>query len=610
MPPDKDLCGLASITMHQVMAYKRLISFTVLPAMLSGFVLLFPATVVSAELTLPAANGSYGAIDGLGRSLSLGAPDVPAPRADRFVGIFYFSWLAQHGNNGPYDITKIVNEHPESVRDWNHPAWGPAGAYHHWGEPLFGYYTSDDVWVKRKHIQMLTDAGVDFLGIDATNAFAYLKQGLELMEILDEYQRQGWNVPKMVFYTNSSSGKTIETIYEGVYKKNLYPNLWFYWEGKPLIVGHPEECSEEIKQFFRIKKSQWPNEGKFHDDGFPWMAFERPQHVFNNSRGEAEVMNVGVAQHSGTIRFSSSAFYGDKTNWTRSFHQGKNDPAPDAYQYGYNFAEQWEWAIKQDPKMLFITGWNEWIAMRLRGPHQREPIMFVDLADTNNSRDVEPMVGGYGDNYYYQMMEFVRKYKGVAPPQQPARTPVTINAAAGFEQWDNVQATYRDYVNDTPDRDVKGYGELVYVNRTGRNDFDMMKVASDADHFYFYVKTVDPITDAHDPNWMSLFIRTAQKEKSWEGYDFVVNRVPPKEGKAVLEQSQGGWNWREVATLSMKVDGNQLQLAIPKRLLSAPNESLQFKWADNYQAGNIFSFYTDGDAAPIGRLNYVFGLVP
>ena len=38
---------------------------------------------------------------------------------------------------------------------------------------------------------------------------------------------------------------------------------------------------------------------------------------------------------------------------------------------------------------------------------------------------------------------------------------------------------------------------------------------------------------------------------------------------------------------------------------------LEFKWADNYQENanweyDIFTFYTDGDAAPMGRMNYVY----
>ena len=111
---------------------------------------------------------------------------------------------------------------------------------------------------------------------------------------------------------------------------------------------------------------------------------------------------------------------------------------------------------------------------------------------------------------------------------------------------------------------------------------------------------------------MSLFIRTpnAKTENSWEGYDFVVNRVTPSGERAVLERSGGGWNWNAVAKVAMKVRGNELQLAIPKRVLGFVGNagaSFQFKWADNYQGeGNINSFYLDGDAAPMGRLNYVF----
>ena len=566
----------------------------------------------AAEDSLPIANGAYGGIDALGRTLSL-PPDVLQPRSDRFVGLFYFSWLAQHGKNGPYDITKIVKEHPDAVMDPAHSAWGPLHAYHHWGESIFGYYTSDDAWVKRKHVQMLTDAGVDFLIIDATNAHPYIEQGLQLMKILDEYQQQGWNVPKIVFYTNSHSGKTIELLYEGLYKKNCYPNLWFHWDGKPMIVGHPEECSDEIKTFFRIKKSQWPNEGKFHDDGFPWIAFERPQHVFKNAKGENEVINVSVAQHNGTIRFSSSAFYGDQKNWTRSFHDGKNDPDPDAYQYGYNFTEQCTHVLEQDPKIVFITGWNEWIAMRFNGQAMKvpnEPIMFVDLCDTNNSRDIEPMTGGFGDNYYVQMIEFIRQYKGVQSPQTKKKS-VTINISGDFSQWNQAVLSFKDYVNDIPDRDVQGYGELRYINQTGRNDFDVMKVAEDREVLYFYAKTAAPITKP-DNHWMSLFIRTsnARAENSWEGYDFVLNRVTPSEGKAVLESSRGGWNWQAVANVAMKVEGNEIHVAIPKKTLGfAENReaAFQFKWADNYQGeGHIDSFYLDGDAAPLGRLNYVF----
>ena len=42
------------------------------------------------------------------------------------------------------------------------------------------------------------------------------------------------------------------------------------------------------------------------------------------------------------------------------------------------------------------------------------PVMFVDEFDQEHSRDIEPMKGGHGDNYYYQMVDYIRRYKGLA----------------------------------------------------------------------------------------------------------------------------------------------------------------------------------------------------
>ena len=64
-------------------------------------------------------------------------------------------------------------------------------------------------------------------------------------------------------------------------------------------------------------------------------------------------------------------------------------------QYGYNFAEQWEFALANDPDLIFITGFNEWIAQR-QPANASEPIVFVDNASMEASRDTEPMRGGYG----------------------------------------------------------------------------------------------------------------------------------------------------------------------------------------------------------------------
>ena len=59
---------------------------------------------------------------------------------------------------------------------------------------------------------------VDYLVFDTTNAFTYTSQALKLMVILDEYAKDGWDVPQVAFYTNSSSGSTMNRIYNEIYK--------------------------------------------------------------------------------------------------------------------------------------------------------------------------------------------------------------------------------------------------------------------------------------------------------------------------------------------------------------------------------------------------------
>lgn len=235
------------------------------------------------------------------------------------------------------------------------------------------------------------------------------------------------------------------------------------------------------------------------------------------------MMNVSVAQHVGSLAFSTSAFYGDDSNRTRSFHNGANDKAEGAYLYGYNFAEQFEHAIASDADIIFITGWNEWIAGRQGEWHDvKVPVIFVDNADINNSRDIQPMKGGYGDNYYMQMISFIRKYKGVKNANKELNTDTisdnkTIDIQGDFSQWDAAGVTYIDYTEDTINRDARGYGRLVYKNETGRNDFYIMKVASDSEYVYFYAQTLNNLTNTSDKNWMNLF--TKQESRILIGMD-------------------------------------------------------------------------------------------
>lgn len=572
-------------------------------------------------------NGAYGGVDDLGRVVA--GNNIVGNERDRKVGIFYFLWMGEHGKAGPYDNSAIVEANPDAIKsekDWLMSGGGPQNAHHFWGEPLFGYYLSSDEWVMRKHLQMLTDAGVDFIVFDTTNGYIYDARVKELLAVWYEYLEMGVDVPQIAFYTNSNSGTTMQNIYRNFYNNKAlakkYPRLnelWYNWDGKPMIVGNVSEASDELKEFFTIKQSQWPTEGR-KDNGFPWMEFSRSlkETSVYGVGGRKEVVNVSVAQHSATVCFSKTAWYGANDR-TRCWHNGRNDTSKDAILYGYNFAEQWDFAIKQDPEMIFVTGWNEWVAQRQPTTSSGQ-IIFVDCADYNTSRDVEPTAGIFGDNYYMQMVEYIRKYKG-AEGRVYVGDDQTIDINGSFAQWDaqSVTAKYRDYKNDTVDRKQNGFGKEKYENLTGRNDIVNMKVAHDKENIYFYVDTAEAITPASEGNWMSLFIDSGvDGNKNWYGYDFAVNIDAPNGNTGTLSKATGGsWGWEKAGTVQMKVEGNKLMLAIKRADLGIvenngkPVINIQFKWADNYQKdeeGNfdIWTFYKDGDAAPYGRLNYIY----
>ena len=542
-------------------------------------------------------NGSLSCTDALGRSV------ISAGESEKLVGVFYFLWQGQHGKDYLYDNSKIVAANPDAINSeeaWMASGGGKVNEFHFWGEPLFGYYTSDDEWVFRKHVQMLTDASVDFIVVDTTNAFTYSESAKKLIKIWHEYLLEGWDVPQIAFYTNSASGDTMNRIYDELYNnsqlKAEFPRLdelWFNMDGKPMIVGNPDDrvLRSEVKEYFRIKASQWPNADKVKD-GFPWMEFDRSltrRAVYNY--GGTKIMNVSVAQHSDTCAFSNVAWYGSDDR-TRSWHDGANDTSDGAILQGYNFAEQWEFAIRMDPDIVFVTGFNEWVAQRQPAQEGR-PIVFVDCADENASRDFEPSAGIMGDNYYMQLVNYIAEFKK-STAKISRGSSVAIDIDGGFEQWDNpaITAVYKDYRNDTADRNCEGFGSLVYTDFSGRNDIVNMKVTEDENSYYFYVDTAESLTSPDGGAWMTLFLNE----------NLAVNRTAPENGRTAVEKvSENGFE--KIGEAEIRFEGNRLMIRVPKALLNF-DDTVRFKWADNYTEGDVYSFYTQGDAAPYGRLCY------
>jgi len=76
-----------------------------------------------------------------------------------------------------------------------------------------------------------------------------------------------------------------------------------------------------------------------------------------------------------------------------------------------------------------------------------------------------------------------------------------------------------------------------------------------------------------------------------------------------LEKNDGGWRWKKVGPVKFRVQGNELHLAIPRKMIgqgkTAQPVKLDFKWADNLQQpGDPLDFLESGDVAPEGRFKY------
>lgn len=580
-------------------------------------------------------SGGFAATDDVGRALPTSlTTGIYGSNGERYVGLFYFLWHGEHGDDGVYDLQKIMDTYGELAKNANatDPAtgkkiYGNIGAMHWFAEPLYGYYYASDGWVIRKHMELLSNANIDFLYFDVTNGYIYKENALKVMKTCHELNEQGYDAPQVVFYTNSNSAGVMKQLYDEIYSKNLYPDTWFLVDGKPCIIGVE---SGNINDFFTVKAAQWPNEG-YKENGWPWMDFEWPQRIFSDKLGNPSAISVSIAQHNKSVTFSDSSLYGYAYNRGRSFcAEVASNAAMEAYraafdadnsitELGLNFQAQWDRAISSGVPYVLVTGWNEWVAQRQNGQVHRGDASFVHFVDTASmefSRDAEMMRGGYFDNYYMQLVSNVQRLKGSAPVIiQDARNKIDLDG--GFDQWEKVPVSYTDPKGDTRDRVGKVFGSKTVSDRSGKNDIVEAKITSDTKNIYFYVRCDKDISE-FDPevSWMQLFVNANNNTADgWYGYDFLINAAPEGESVttvAACSSADGVLATEEIGKVSYRVEGSRMMISVPLSMLGIENYKeiyLEFKWADSdakTKYSTMEDFYLYGDVAPLGRLNWIY----
>jgi len=218
------------------------------------------------------------------------------------------------------------------------------------------------------------------------------------------------------------------------------------------------DYTKEVKQFFTQRTMWW---GYYEWGGERFVGTEDnwsfgynldddkvkslpTEALLSTHKGKREQAAVTAAQHPVTM---GSSDIGVGKSWSRKNGQ----PALNEYDmpsptyvpwlgetvehpedYGIYFQERWDEAIAENPEFLYINDWNEWTAgkyfpdgngaisptdinktMPWLGRDNR--FIFVDQYNAEFNRGIQPMKGGYSDNYYMQMAQNIRKYKGVRP---------------------------------------------------------------------------------------------------------------------------------------------------------------------------------------------------
>ncbi|MDF1576684.1 MAG: T9SS type A sorting domain-containing protein [Bacteroidales bacterium] len=621
------------------------------------------------------------ATDDLGRTLP-GYEEVGPVKDDhrRVVGIFYITWHTEdHYTNfkSPFsaDVTKILAADPNARLDADHPLWNRPTISYHWGEPELGYFLSQDEFVIRRDMAMLANAGVDVLVMDVTNAVSYWDEWEVLFSTMKKMKAEGNHVPKFCFWAfNGPVISVVQDLYDWFYRSELYKDLWFYWEGKPLLlynanpdplynnpnpyydpdaVTNPDnpnfgdpyyteefytDYTQEVKDFFTNRNMWWGYYEWPVGSGTRYVGTEdnwsfgydlhnenvkvlEPDELIATHNGINEQAAVCPAQHPLSMVGKS---------WRRETGEpvlNKYDMPVSAYvpwldqtvtnpeAYGIYFQDRWEEAIASDPHFLYINDWNEWSAGKFHPEtgtfpfmNRNSPFYFVDQYNAEFNRAIQPMKDGYRDNYYMQMVQNIRRYKGIREHKlQVGTSDISVDQA--FSDWEQVENEFLDAIGDARHRNHNGYGGLHYSNETGRNDIMSSKVAYDNDSLYFYVKTVYDITAPDDSNWMLLFIDADRRNGTgWEGYDYVVNRGEKTASRTTLLK-WNGLDWGNPISIPYCREGNQMEISILKAdlLLSAEIPEFYFKWADNPQhLEDISCFFNDGDAAPDRRFGYSF----
>jgi hypothetical protein len=282
----------------------------------------------------------------------------------------------------------FTSHHQADARDWNN-IQEFNGAYH----PLLGYYKSDNPEVLRQQLHWMRRAGVDVIVYDVYGFAKWsptdLPKDKALLVLIDELSNQNQESRKLqlvIWLEKYMYNPTAEEYRYALHyvQENLAHRDWYYrYDGAPLVVTYHNGQNDAIDEI------EWENRSltlrrvrPYYSDVWAYVD-HYPQRMNREwmpaSPGfDPYLENAYIAKY---IRKDQNPDLDAIYREGRKYAAERDD--------GRFFEKQVLRAREGNPRIIFISGWNDWQYACQIEPAEEYGFKYVDLAAQLLGREAE-----------------------------------------------------------------------------------------------------------------------------------------------------------------------------------------------------------------------------
>lgn len=227
---------------------------------------------------------------------------------------------------------------------------------------------------------------------------------------------------------------------------------------------------------------------------------------------------------------------------------------------------------------------------RIQGSKER-PILFVDNADEEYSRDIEPMDGVLEDNYYMQTVSNIRRFKGYDADLYSVR--IIENNSDIFAQAETASeiCPFRPAVTL---RQFPGYEKMYFEDSSAVNRFVSLKLLQDQKNVYFLVSTAESLFPWKQNVEVKLFCSSGENE-------YMVCMKSAEQETDIFSVINGEEN--KIGKAKIIFREYDIAVVLPKELF---HNMIYFQWTvSDIPLKSIKDMYLHGTCTPVGRFKFV-----